>query len=385
MNDTKIKKAAGLQTRLERLLNELNEKGFEQGGQVAVYLEGELIVDLCFGCVSSQSTETIKSDTIFPVCSTSKGITATLLNQLAQRGELDCESPVIRYWPEYGVHGKEKTTVRQALSHQAGIPQRPEYNSFKEICEWDLACAKIADLTPKWEPGTNAVYHSLNWGWIAGRIAEGASGYSFTELFPSRITQPLGIEKELYFGTDDDGEKRVSEFEAHPETQEQITTAKVVYKTQVPGPLMDFVNMEKVRRACMPAVNGMMSARAIAKVYAAAIGEVDGVRLFSDEALDAATTLQPPPNSLRECFGHGMGLGYVLKGPGSSPGSFFGHGGAGGSEGMVNRILKYSIGFTKNRMDTHMDAPEHTGPLVINEIMNALGHEGEGGFYQVSN
>ena len=374
-----------LQTRLETLLGELVERGFELGVQVAVYCHGELAVDVSCGRVSSQSDRPVMGDTIFPVCSTSKGVTATLLHILAARGELDYDSRITRYWPEYGVHGKDRTTVRQALSHQAGIPQRAEYESFAEICDWDTACAKMADLTPIWEPGTRAEYHSFNWGWIAGRIAEGAAGRPFPELLRELITEPLGLTRTLRIGTDDEAESRVSPFEAQPSAQEQVTTAANSHGMgkgdEVPGPLMDFVNREDVRRACMPAVNGMMSAKAIAKLYAAVIGEVDGVRLLPGAVLDAGTTLQTPPGSLPECFGHGMGLGYVLKGTADDPGSFFGHGGAGGSEGMASRRLNFTVGLTKNRMDTHRDAPGHTNRLVLSAVMEVLGHDGDGGFY----
>ncbi len=384
----RLKRAVKLQPRLERLLGGLVDKGYELGVQAAVYLGGELVADVCTGRISSKSSRKVEANTLFPVCSTGKGITATLLHILAARGDLDYESPIIRYWPEYGVNGKNSTTVRQALSHQAGIPQVPEFNSLDEICDWNTACAKVAALMPKWTPGTNAEYHAYTWGWIAGKIAEGAAGRPFRELVHSELTVPLGIEDSLYFGTDDDAEARVSEFENQPTQQEQYTTAAAVHAVKdictIPGTVMDFVNMAEVRRSCMPASNGMMSARAIARVYAAVIGEVDGLRLIPESLLEKAAILQTLPNTLPVCFGHGFGLGYILKGPASAPGAFFGHSGAGGSEGMANRPLGMSIGLTKNRMDTHRNAPCPTARLVMNEIMDVIGREGDGGFYRNS-
>ncbi len=389
MNPIKAKKAVKLHGRLEHLLGGLVDKGYELGVQAAVYLDGDLISDICIGQVSSHSNRKIESNTIFPVCSTGKGISAVLLHVLASRGKLDYDSPVARYWPEYGVNGKASTTVRQALSHQAGIPRLPQFKSFEEICDWKTACAKVAALTPEWISGTRAEYHAITWGWLAGRIAEGAAGRPFMELFRDIVTQPLGIEDSLYFGIDVEAEKRVSKFEPQPTQQEQCMTAPEVYDVKlirpVPGPLMDFVNMPETRHACIPSVNGMMSAKAIAKVYASMIGRVDGVRLVHESILNMVTTVQTQPNSLPACFGHGMGLGYALKGPASVPGVFFGHGGAGGSEGMANRALGMAFGLTKNRMDTHVNAPGHTHTLFINEILNVLGHEGDGGFYKMEN
>ncbi len=376
-------KVEQLDKSITSLINSFIEQDFETGAQTVLYLNGEKVIDINCGAVSSSSTQPVKSDTLFPVCSTSKGITATLMHILAQMNLLDYEKRVTDYWPEFGSHGKDKVTVRQALAHMAGIPQRAVYDSFDEICDWAQACQKIADLTTKWEPGSTAEYHSFNWGWMAGRIAEGATGKKFSELLKEFITAPLGIEKELYFGTDDESETRVSPFEAQPQQKEQITTAQTAHQCvrEVPGPLMEFDNMPQVRRACMPAVNGIMSAGAIAKVYAAAIGKVDGVRLLGERQLDAAVQLQTPPNVMPKCFGHGMGLGYVLKGTAENPGTFFGHGGAGGSEGMANRKLGYTVGFTKNRMDTHLDAPGHLNRLILQKIIEAFGTEGDGGFY----
>lgn len=367
-------------------LNKLMDQDFEKGFQLAIYYRGELITDLAMGQISGPNDGPVTSQTLFPVCSTSKGITACLAHKLVELGQLDVNLPVAHYHPEFAAKGKEAVTVVQALSHQAGIPVRPTYDSFDEICDWQTACKKIAHLPLQWQPGSRAQYHSTNWGWIIGLVIEAAGADRFPNLFRSLITEPLGIDQEMYFGLDDQAMQRTTLFEAQPTQREQVTTAPSSGTSglvgHVPGPLMDFVNRPDVRKACMPSVNGMMSARAIAMVYAGMIGQVDGIRLVNDQTLDRALVLQTPPNMLPECFGHGFGLGYVLKGPSQSPGDFFGHGGAGGSEGMCNRKLRLAIGFTKNRMDTHRDAPSHTFDLILDEIKKTFGSEGEGGFFE---
>ncbi len=386
MSVHKVESAVKLQGRIERLFQDLHDRGYEEGIQAVVYLKGECIVDVCVGRVSSLSNQPVLPDSLFPVCSTGKGISATVLHVLAARGQLDYDSPVARYWPDFALAGKADISVRQALSHQAGIPVLPAFSSFDEIWDWPRACARIAELNPQWEPGSKSAYHSITWGWLAGRIAEGAGGKPFSQLLRELVTQPLGIESLIYFGTDDEAEHRVSCFEAQPVEQEQCMTAPAVHDPnvmkQIPGPLMEFVNKPGTRQSCIPSVNGMMSARGIAKVYASLLGEVDGVRLLPDETLNAATTLQTKPGDLSDCFGHGMGLGYVLKGTADNPGSFFGHGGAGGSEGMANRALGMAFGLVKNRMDTHKNAPGHTLRLFLREFFNTLGRDGDGGFYE---
>lgn len=385
MSIHEAQRAVTLQARLERLFHELHDRGYEEGVQAVVYWKGEPIADLCVGRIASSSPRPVSPDTLFPVCSTGKGVAATVLHVLAARGRLDYDSPVARYWPAFAAEGKAEIAVRQALSHQAGLPALPAFSSFDEIWDWERSCATIAGMRPQWAPGSKSAYHSITWGWLAGRIAEGAGGRPFRELLRELVTEPLGIESLIYFGTDDEAERRVSPFEAQPSEQEQRMTAPAVHDPsimkQIPGPLMEFVNRAGTRQACIPSVNGMMSARGIAKIYAALLGEVDGVRLLPEAGLDAATTLQTKPGGLPECFGHGMGLGYALKGPADKPGTFFGHGGAGGSEGMANRALGMAFGLVKNRMDTHRDAPGHTLRLFLREVYDALGREGDGGFY----
>ncbi|MFA6290650.1 MAG: serine hydrolase domain-containing protein [Victivallales bacterium] len=389
MKTEKANKVGKLQGRLEHMFEKLVDGGYELGIQGAVYLEGELVADVCVGRVSSKSNSKVASDTLFPVCSTGKGIVSTIVHILAERGIIDYGKPVAEYWPEFGVNGKDVITVRQALSHQAGIPQVPEFRSFDEACDFDSACARVAELTPQWKPGSTMQYHSRSWGWIVGGLAQKAAGRPLQRLLLEEVTNPLGIDKEMFFGITDDADKRFSPFEAHPIQKEQCTTAPITNAPPPTGtipelvlPLMDFVNLPKVRHCCMPAVNGIMSAKAIAKHYAALLGEVDGVRLIPERRLEIATTRVTEEGTTPLCFGHGFGLGYCLKGPASDMGAFFGHGGAGGSEGMGNRAMGMGIGLTKNRMDTHVNAPDHTNWLFINEIMNVLGHEGDGGFYK---
>lgn len=373
---------------IEKRINSLIDGGFELGAQVAVYMDGELIADVAIGRVSSKSDRKVDSNTLFPVCSTSKGILSTIVHIVAERGVIDYDSPMARYWPEFAANGKAAITVRQAMSHLAGIPHDPWFSSLDEICDFDAACARIAQLTPIYPAGSEMQYHPRTFGWIVGGLLKHATGRTVSQLLVEEVARPIGVERGLFFGTDDDAESRVSPFEAQLSQKEQVTTAPNTHDAPageaidvMKAPLMDFVNTPQVRRACIPAVNGIMSAKAIAKVYAALIGEVEGVRLLSESQLEKATTGQTPIGGTPECFGHSYGLGYGLKGPLNDMGAFFGHGGAGGSEGMANRRLGLAIGLTKNRMDTHIDAPDHTNRIIMRDIRALFGDEGDGGFY----
>lgn len=389
MNSDRAKHAVKLQARLEHVLRGLVDHGYELGVQAAVYLEGELVAEVCAGRISSQSSARVAPDTLFPVCSTGKGILATIIHCLAERGILDYHRPIADYWPEFGANGKAGITVQHALAHQAGIPQLPEFHSLDEACDFDAACARVAALSPQWPAGSTMQYHSRTWGWIVGGLAQKAAGRSLQRLLLEEVTQPLGIAKDMFFGITETADTRYSPFEVQPTQQEQCTTAPITNAPPPPGsipelalPLMDFVNLPQVGRCCMPAVNGIMSARALAKHYAALLGDVEGVRLIPASRLARATTRVTEPGTTPLCFGHGFGLGYCLKGPASDMGAFFGHGGAGGSEGMAIRPLGLALGLVKNRMDTHSQAPDHTNWLFINAILEVLGHDGDGGFYR---
>ena len=389
MSKTLATQAGHLPGVIEGLLHSLVDQGYELGVQTAVYLHGELVAEVCVGRVASASPQAVAADHLFPVCSTGKGILATLVHILAERGQIAYDAPVARYWPEFAAHGKGATTVRQALAHQAGLPQVPAFRSLAEACDFPAACARVAELAPAWPAGSTTQYHSRTWGWIVGGLAERASGRPLAHLLRDEVAGPLGLAEEMFFGISAAADARFSAFEAQPVQREQNTTAPITNAPPPPGtvpelalPLMDFVNLPQVRRCCMPAVNGIMSARAIARHYAALIGPVDGVRLIPAARLAQATTLVTAPGTIPVCFGHGFGLGYSLKGPATDMGAFFGHGGAGGSEGMANRALGLAVGLTKNRMDTHVQAPGHTNRLLITALLDVLGHAGDGGFYR---
>ncbi len=368
-----------LQPRLESILARLVDDGYELGVQAAVYVHGELVADVAVGRVSSRSSAQVVSDTLFPVCSTGKGVLATLAHIAAERGEIDYEVPIADYWPAFGANGKQAVTVRQALSHQAGLTHAPAFATIDEACDFDTACAMLATMPLIWEPESTMQYHSRTFGWMVGGLLRHASGRTVGDLLRERITEPLGIATEMFFGITEAADRRFSPFEPQPTQREQNTTDPTSHLPQpalatneLALPLNDFVNLPQVRRCCMPAVNGIMSARAIARHYAALIGEVDGIRLIPPARLATATALATKPGTTPECFGHGFGLGYCLKGPADDPGALFGHGGAGGSEGMANRALGIALGVTKNRMDTHSAAPDHTNALIVREVRAAL-------------
>src|SRR5262249_30235725 len=151
------------------------------------------------GLADSATGRKVDGDTLFVVFSCTKGITATVIHQLAERGLLDYDAPVAGYWPEFARNGKGGITVRQLLTHAAGVPQIPESLTPDNMSDWERVCRAVADLTPLWEPGTKIGYHAVTYGWILGEVARRADGRPFGQIVQEEICRPLGIDS-LFVG-----------------------------------------------------------------------------------------------------------------------------------------------------------------------------------------
>jgi CubicO group peptidase (beta-lactamase class C family) len=348
-----------LQPAIESLLNRLVAEGEERGLQVAVYHRGELVVDASAGVADPATGRCVDGTTLFPVFSTTKGITATLIHLLVERGQVAYETPIADVWPEFAAHGKETITLRHALDHTAGLAHMPAGIGHAELCDWETMCRAIANLKPVAPPGGPMVYHAMTYGWILGEVARRVDGRSFSRLLQDEINVPLGLEGELFVGIPDEAEPRVALLEAStaPFVQEPMPNdATLLAIPMLVQPLHAWMNRSDARRSCSPASNGIMTARAIARHYAALLpGGVDGVELLPPSRVRLATepeqkepTQGEPPRNQR--------LGYTVAYP-FSPRAF-GHNGYGGSVGCADPIHHLAIGFTRNRFASIKSWPQ---------------------------
>ena len=356
---------AMLQRRIQHVIDGLVDSGAEIGLQVAAYVNGELVVDTWTGVADEDTGQLVDGDTLFTSWSTTKGFVATCLHILADRGQVDYDTPVATYWPEFGVQGKDLVTVRDALTHRAGVPQMPEGVTPEMMTDWDAMCAAIASLTPLWKPGTTVCYHAWTFGWIIGELIRRIDGRPIAQFVREELCQPLGIE-DFYLGIPDAVKGRVApltEELSEPETNElalrvmppQITSAAVV-------------NWPDFRRASIPGAGGIMNARAIARHYTmlAQAGVLDGVRILSAERCEVIRTLQTDAPDARSGVRKRRGLGYSLGGDPEQGGDIamgrgggeFGNAGNGGSLGFADPVRKLSFGLTKNRMRWPDDTEE---------------------------
>jgi CubicO group peptidase (beta-lactamase class C family) len=358
-----------IQETIESILERHREEDEEQGVQVAVYLRGELVADVWAGLADSTTGRRVDADTLFPVFSTTKGIAATLIHLLVERGRIGYDTRIAEVWPEFAAHGKDGITLRHALNHTAGIPNMPLGIGHRELCDWAAMCAAIADLTPVSPPGAEMAYHAVTYSWTIGEVARRVDGRSFAQMLHDEISVPLGLTDTLFVGIPDAVEPRVARLEAKagdaaPQPLPNNATPQAI--PDLVQPLHEWMNRPDARRACIPASNGIMTARAIARHYAALLpGGVDGVELLPQSRVHAAIAPQwlhssqpgDPPMNQR--------LGYTLGLPFSA--TAFGHAGHGGSLGFADLGPDLAFGFTKNRF-----VKDATLPRIIEALQKAL-------------
>jgi CubicO group peptidase (beta-lactamase class C family) len=361
-----------LQEKIQALLDGCVAEGTERGAQVAVYVEGKLVVDAQAGVADVRTGALVHGDTLFPVFSTTKGILATVMHLLAERGQIDYEKPIAHYWPEFAANGKEAITLRHALSHGSAIPYMPVGIDHAQLCDWETMCGLIAELKPAWPPGEKLFYHPVTFGWILGEVARRVDGREFQPFIEEEICQPLGITT-MFAGVPAELEPRVAFLEEVVEPKPLPAVPPPAPNPAEQGvspcmePLHEWMNRSDARRACIPASNGIMNARAIARHYAALLpGGVDGVELLPPKRVRVATQQEIPTSGFEPGVTMPVGLGYRLGDGVSATG--FGHGGYGGSTGYGHPRYRLAWGLTRNRFSSHDLAAE-----VAREIRGALG------------
>jgi CubicO group peptidase (beta-lactamase class C family) len=350
------------------------QKSDDGGAQLCVYRHGAKIADLWGG--RDKLNDRPYTDKTITVCfSVSKGATATMAHMLAERGQLDFQAPIAQYWPEFAANGKAKITVADAMAHRAGLnafdPDDPV--ARQDMGNWKRCTDAIAAMEPLWEPGTAMSYHALTYGYIVGEIIRRLTGKTPGTFFADEIARPLGLD--LWIGLPEREEPRVApSFNGGPGLNlEQMTAmlgtmgidtttrnARATLAGVVGiGEGMGFINSREGHAAEIPAGNMIGDAASLARMYAATIGAVDGVRLLKPETVQRAMVLQTEGLKAPGDFAkmpapspHRYGLGYQLTrmaAPMLGEGSF-GHDGAGGRIGFAHPASGMAVGYVCNAM-----------------------------------
>ena len=365
-----------IQKKVQKAIDELVDSGAERGMQVAVYRRGELAVDAVAGIADPATGRPVESDTPFYNFSIVKGAAATLAHMFVERGAFGYDTPLVDLWPEFGAHGKQKVTVRHVLSHTAGVPGIPLTTTPEDLCDWDKMCAAIADSELWWEPGTKIGYHAYTFGYLVGEVIRRATGKPISQVLLEEVSGPLGVGDELYFGMPGSEQHRLAVLE---DAEVADGGAMAAMPPDLPmfkaGPLTVFPTAKLGNRADILAADipagGKTSARAIARMYAALLGEVDGVRLISPARLREATAVAMSGTDAIFGMPTKWGLGYAIGGLGSgSDGStsVFGVGGAGGSFACGDTASGIAFAVTKNRLTSDFNAATQLSRLVTEAL-----------------
>ncbi|MEU4230933.1 serine hydrolase domain-containing protein [Nonomuraea sp. NPDC026600] len=351
-----------IQQRVQRAIDRMVESGAERGVQVAVYLHGEQLVDAVAGIADPATGRPVTPGSVFYNYSIGKAATATVVHVLAERGAFSYDTRVAELWPEFAAHGKGAATVRHVLTHAAGVPGVPAETTVADLCDWDKMCAAIADAEPWWEPGAAVGYHAYTFGYILGEIVRRATGKPISQVLREEVTGPLGVADELYFGmpaAEHGRLARLEDPEGAGEMMAGLPADSPMFRAGPPAtfPSAALGNREDVLEADIPA-GGKTSARAIARMYAALLGDVPGTRLISPERLREVTAVTT--EGIDQVFGNPVtwGLGFSIGLPGAAEPvtSAFGMGGAGGSFAYGDTAGGIAFAVTKNRLTPDFSA-----------------------------
>jgi CubicO group peptidase (beta-lactamase class C family) len=356
----------------------------EVGAACCVYAGGHPVVDLWGGLADREANRSWNEDTVALVASTTKGATAICAHLLVERGELDLDAPVVEYWPEFGANGKEEIPVRWLLSHQAGLPVIDTPLTYEEACAWHPVIRALEAQKPLWKPGTEHLYHAHTFGFLVGEVVRRITGKSLGAFFADEIAAPLGLS--AWIGLPAEHESRVTRITYAPFSVEELASGMIeatgldadtvnawigalfapdsaaARAGELGGafdPTSDFMNGSAFLTAEFPSGNMVADARSVARMYAATVSEVDGIRLLDPETVETMTVVQtdrtrmhglPPGLDVPADRSFWMSLGFwracppmPLAGPAS-----FGHPGSGGSIGFADPEAGVGFGYVPN-------------------------------------
>ncbi|MGZ4702272.1 MAG: serine hydrolase domain-containing protein [Ilumatobacteraceae bacterium] len=332
------------------------ERG-EVGAAVCVIVDGRAVVDLVGGWADVATQRPWQSDTIVNFYSVGKALIALLVLQLVDDGQIGLDDPIASVWPEFGVGGKHRATVRHALCHRAGVPAIRERLTNDDLWNWDRMTAALAATDAWWEPGTRHVYHTNTYGHLVGEILRRATG----DMPGTRLRNVAGpLDADLWWGVPEADLPRCADVIWAP-----AQAMNAVDFADLSGePLMialgyfnppgysstDVVNTPEWRRAQVPSTNGHGSATGIARLYAALL---EPGRLLSPELLAEATRPQSegycPVLGEETTFGLGFKPTVPRRPFGPNPRSF-GHFGTGGAVGFADPDARVAFGYVMNHV-----------------------------------
>jgi len=333
------------------------DSGADVGASFCATVNGETVIDLWGGYADAAKTKPWQEDTIVNVYSTTKTMAALVALMLADRGALDFDAPVARYWPEFAANGKDLIKVSHVMSHSAGLSGWKEKIEKRDLYDWDKCVSLLAAQAPFWEPGTAPGYHALTQGYLVGEIVRRITGKTVGTVFREEIAEPLGADFHIGLPASEDG--RVAELIPPPPGAgigDQAEMSELVRNMATnPGVDVSETKTRAWRGAEIPAAGGTGNARSIAEIHAilANGGTAKGKRFLCEagcrKALDVQIEGTDKIMNMPARFGMGFGLPSALV-PVPNPNTIF-WGGYGGSLAIIDMDARATIAYAMNKME----------------------------------
>ncbi|KKN26231.1 hypothetical protein LCGC14_0876760 [marine sediment metagenome] len=342
----------------------------EVGASLAVTLNGKFVMDIWGGYTDATKTRLWEENTIVCVFSITKIMTSICILILVERGLIDLNHPVSKYWPEFGQNGKEKILIKHVLGHTAGIPSWDELFPREEFLNWEKMIKLLVKQKPWWEPGTMGGYHAFTFGFILGEVVKRVTGKTLSTFFKENVAQTL--DADFTIGIPIEYQKRVADL-IPPDIpfNDLLEKGSIIYKILgIPSgwtlggdgtkEFVKFCNTRAFRKFDLPATNGFGNARSVARIASAIAcgGNIDDVHLLSQKTLNEA--LKEQFNGKGYLFVEGIryGTGFGLPSdilPIKNPNTLFWTG-WGGCSCIMDMDAKLCISYMMNRM--RLESPE---------------------------
>lgn len=346
----------------EKLQQLMSKRAATGGAAVAVFHHGELVVDVWTG-VRDSAGSPWERETMATSFSTTKGVVATVVHRLVDRGELAYDDPVVDHWPEFAAHGKEDITVRHLLTHQAALhPIRTLVPSADTMLDWEKMVSVLSDAEPAWAPGVRSGYHALTFGWLVGEVIRRVTGLTVNEAVQREIVEPLGLDS-MFIGLEPAHRARTAEllFDERSERRldalvgrlERFDRFRPFVDAMVVDDLVEMFRSHRVHDGEIPAANGVFSARDLARMYAALANPDSSTSapFVSAATMREATRVQTTGRDVVIGFPMRWRLGYHLAATtaGILPNGF-GHFGFGGSGAWGDPDTGLSVAMVLNQV-----------------------------------
>ena len=367
------------------------QAGKELGASVAAYHHGQLVVDLWGGHADIARTKPWERDTLAVIASTTKALAAIATLFVVDRGQLDLDAKVASSWPEFAAEGKGDITIRQLMSHQAGVVTLEKSPVTIETLEAGTPVVEaIAAATPEWTPGTAHGYHALTIGHALSELIRRTTGLTVGQFLTREIADPYGID--AYIGLPETELGRLAEIAA-PNPGEQALGKEVAelaglfaalndptsltFRATFASIAVDFDSSNDPRFALAesPSADGTGNAAGLAKLFAMLIGEVDGTRLLSSKVVDEARKPHASGEDQVLRLRTDWGLGFMLPGgpmfrvPQEGA---FGHGGSTGSFAFADPENELAFAYVPNRMSELLEGSDQRAWSLVDATYASL-------------